>query len=357
MSAQQAGGNRGSSSRPGQGRSGQGPGQAKPGSGRPGQAKPGSGRPSAGRGPKPGGGAGRPPGKGRPGTAIASRPPGRFSPSTIAFGAAAIAVVVVLVVVLVTVIGKGSNSNATGNGANTVSVTPAEPNVLREIQAVTPAEAAQVGLPSSVVAPQTDKGQAPLTSGGKPEMLFIGGEFCPYCAAERWAMVMTLYRFGSFTNLHETTSSPFDTDASTATFTFYRSSYSSSDIAFAGIEHESNDTTALGTRTVLVPLTTQQNNLWTTYEAHFGQQTGFPFIDIGNKIFVTAPQYDPAILQGLDQSAIAAKLSNPSDPVAQAIIGAANYLTAAICSVDGQQPNQWCSASAVTAAAKAMGVS
>ena len=40
---------------------------------------------------------------------------------------------------------------------------------------------------------------APLTQDSKPEMLYIGAEFCPYCAALRWSMAVALSRFGSFT--------------------------------------------------------------------------------------------------------------------------------------------------------------
>ena len=41
----------------------------------------------------------------------------------------------------------------------------------------------------------------PLTSGGKPEVLFIGAEYCPFCGAQRWAMITALSRFGTFTGL------------------------------------------------------------------------------------------------------------------------------------------------------------
>ena len=58
-------------------------------------------------------------------------------------------------------------------------------------------------------------------------VVYVGGEYCPYCAAERWAMVMWLSRFGTFTNLHEIQSSSNDIDANTNTFTFYKSSYTS----------------------------------------------------------------------------------------------------------------------------------
>ncbi len=33
---------------------------------------------------------------------------------------------------------------------------------------------------------------------GKPEVLFVGAEFCPFCAAERWPLIVALSRFGHF---------------------------------------------------------------------------------------------------------------------------------------------------------------
>ena len=58
-----------------------------------------------------------------------------------------------------------------------------------------------VGAGSGVTAPPEIKGGTPLTSGGKPEVLYMGAEYCPFCAAERWAMVVALSRFGTFSGL------------------------------------------------------------------------------------------------------------------------------------------------------------
>jgi hypothetical protein len=212
-----------------------------------------------------------------------------------------------------------------------------------------------VGVPSSVVAPSVDKGQPPLTENGKPEALFIGAEFCPLCGAERWAVVMAFSKFGTFSGLSETTSSPWDNPPAIATFSFRNTTYSSGVVALTTVEHETNDTHGLGTRSALQPLTSQEQRLWSTYAAHFGIQTGYPFMDIGNKVFVLGPSYNPTILEGLDNSAIAAKLTNPNDPVTQAIVGTANYITAAICSVTGQQPAAVCTAKATQEAATALG--
>ena len=57
-------------------------------------------------------------------------------------------------------------------------------------------------------------------------------EYCPYCAAERWAMVNALARFGTFHNLGATASSSIDVNPSTPTFTFRGAGYSSPFVVF-----------------------------------------------------------------------------------------------------------------------------
>ena len=49
---------------------------------------------------------------------------------------------------------------------------------------------------NAVAAPIQAISDTALTSNGKPEMLYIGAEFCPYCAASRWSMALALSRFG-----------------------------------------------------------------------------------------------------------------------------------------------------------------
>ncbi len=286
-------------------------------------------------------------------------PPRRFTPLTMAFGT--VGVVIVIVIALVAVTSNGPAHVGTGPyrplaGVAGPTTFPASSTVLAEVTGVTPAVANAVGLPptSSVSPPTVQSGQPPLTIGGGPGAVFIGGEFCPYCAAERWAIIMAFSRFGSFSGLTETSSSPWDTDPSTATFSFYGASYSSPVITFDSSEHEGNDTSGLGTRTTLQPLTPVESSLWQKYD----NPEGFPFLDIGNSVFVMSPSYDAGILAGFDQQDIAAKLTNPNDPVTQDIVGTANYLTAAICSVlEPVASSTWCGQPAVTAAARAMGLS
>jgi hypothetical protein len=364
MSAVQAGGGKGSGQKPG-GTAGGRPASGskpKPSAGtrgasgssgaktpnrRPGQAtKPGSG----GRGGPAAAGAGkRPPGAYRPGSA----PPQRFSPSTLAFAAVAVVVVVIVGAVVYKITDSSKKPSSTPSSiAPTITAAPA--SLVNQVTSVPASVAAAVGLPSTgMVAPPTYKaGQPPLTIDGKPGAVFIGGEFCPYCGAERWALIMAFGKFGTFSGLQETTSSPWDSDPSTPTFTFVNTTYTSPYLTFDTSEHESNDTNGLGTRTVLQPLTALESRLWAKYD----NPEGFPFVDIGNKSFVLTPSYDPTVLSGLDQADVASKLKNPKDPVTQAIVGTSNYLTAGICNMTGQKPASVCSAPVVAKAAKAIGL-
>jgi hypothetical protein len=283
--------------------------------------------------------------------------PRRFSSATLAFISAGVVVVVVVALVIVKVVGSSgpSQSNATP------VLTPASPSVLAQVEIGVGASVVHaVGVPSSVKVnpPSVDKGQPALTSGGKPEAFYIGGNFCPSCAAERWAIIMAFSRFGSFTGLDETTSSPWDTPAAIHTFSFTSAKYQSNYLVFHPVEHESNDTGPNDAgRKILLPLTSQESSLWAKYASNFNVVQGFPFVDFGNKVFVLGASYDPNILRGLDQGQIAAKLKNAQDPVTQGIVGTANYLTAAICSITGNQPASVCSAPIVTQASHALGVS
>ncbi len=317
---------------------------------------------------QPGGGGKRPPGKpgsgGRPGAEgkasaprqnmrVTAAPPRRYSPSTIAFASIGVVVVVVVALVIVKVSTGGNKGNTSGQAP---TVTVATPQLVSEITSVPQSVIDSVGTGAGNTAPSVVSNQPPLTSGGKPEVLFIGAEFCPYCAAERWAVAMAMSHFGTFTGLKETFSSPWDANPDTATLSFFGSSFTSTSIDFTAVEHESNDTNGAGTRHILQPLTTQQQNLWVKYSQQFGIQTGYPFLDIGNKVFVTGPSYngDGTLLGGLSQSEIAAKFTNPNDPVTQAVVGTANYLTAAVCSLTGQQPTPLCTSSGVHKAATAL---
>src|SRR5581483_6926884 len=163
---------------------------------------------------------------------------------------------------------------------------------------------------------------------GKPEVLYMGAEYCPFCATERWAMVVALSRFGKFSNLHYIHSSPTDTPASIPTLTFYKSGYTSKYVAFTPVEMQKID------RSTLQTPTSAQNSVLTKYDAppyvQASSAGSIPFMDFGGKWMISGASYNYQVLQGQTWSQIAAALHDPSSTIAQGADGTANYFTAAI---------------------------
>jgi thiol-disulfide isomerase/thioredoxin len=233
--------------------------------------------------------------------------------------------------------------------------TPASSAVLKAVTQVDPSVSNTVGTGSVKNPLQAIKNPPPpLTEPtGKPEFLYMGAEYCPYCAAERWAEVVALSRFGTFSHLNQTTSSSSDVFPSTPTFTFYRSTYTSSYIDFVPVEMQGNVQDSSGNYPTLQTPTSDQQNLLNKYDGppyiSASSAGSIPFIDIANKYVQIglAQGYSAQDLAGLQWQDIASDLSQPSSPVAQHILGSANYLTAAICIATNQQPGSVCNSSAI----------
>jgi thiol-disulfide isomerase/thioredoxin len=247
-------------------------------------------------------------------------------------GGSAVAIIaVVLVIVFVGI--NGSNKKVSDPNALRQSFTTAENAALK---APTVDSMASAATPANVIAtylPQTITDQ-PLTSSGKPEVLYVGAEFCPYCAAERWALAVALDKFGALSGLETMHSSPSDTDPNTPTMTFLHSSWSSQSVDFTPVEVEDINHANLQTPT------SAENAVWSKYTQH-----SFPFIDFGGKSVIVGPTLDPANLAGLSQAQVTTDLKDPSSKVSQSILGAAGYMTAAICQMTNNQPASVCTAS------------
>jgi thiol-disulfide isomerase/thioredoxin len=184
-----------------------------------------------------------------------------------------------------------------------------------------------------------------LTANGKPEVLYMGAEYCPFCATERWAMVVALSRFGTFSGLHYIHSDPNDVPASIPTLTFYKSSYTSKYLVFTPVEMEKID------RTPLQNPTSAQNALSAKYDAPpyvSAQSKGsIPFMDFGGKWIISGASYSYTVLQGQSWSKIAAALHDASTPIAQGADGTANYFTAAICKLTNNRPGNVCGSTVI----------
>jgi len=208
--------------------------------------------------------------------------------------------------------------------------------------------------------PAAISGGTALTANGKPEMLYMGAEYCPYCAAERWSMIVALSRFGTFSGLTTTHSASRNGAGSTEpypntpTWTFHGATYTSKYVTFTPVEMETNipDKSNGGYTNLEVPTAAQQA-LLNKYDVPpyvpAGSNGSIPFIDFGNKYLIAGASYNPQVLSGLSWAQIASDLKNPDSAVAKGIGGTANYITATICKMTGDQP-----ASACTSAIKSL---
>jgi len=254
----------------------------------------------------------------------------------------AVAIVVALVVILVLKFGPTNAGKEAAAGAQ-----PVDPAVLAAVTQIPSTVFDAVGMGSASGGLKAISGAPALEESGNPEMLYIGAEFCPYCAAERWAMVAALSRFGTFANLHTMRSSASDSFPNTPTFTFFQSTFNSQYLTFTPVEHYTNQPIASGGYSTLQDLSSDQQSLMNKYDSG----GGIPFVDVGGKYSLAGATYDPGILAGMSWQQIATKLSDTSSPQAQGIIGSANLFTAAICQMTNQQPGDVCGSGGVQKAA------
>ncbi len=284
--------------------------------------------------------------------------------------------VAVVVIALGTILGIRFSSGSSGSKSSAITGADRNPAPApaAEVKAITTIPAAvfnSVGTGGQPVPFSVTAKQPALTSGGKPRLVYEGGEYCPYCAVTRYAMVAALSRFGTFSNLKETASGPNDGDI--PTFSFVGSSYHSKYVAFSPYEAADRS----GNPLMKVPA--QVSALYTKYDGNPNtgkaskfangnwSQPGIPFLDLANRFVVagTSPGLYQVVASGVltnggpGRQAIANAIHDPSSAIGKSIqasqfIAEANYLTGAICMSDGGKPSSVCASPGVKAAISAL---
>jgi Domain of unknown function (DUF929) len=222
----------------------------------------------------------------------------------------------------------------------TASESAAPAAVARQVTSV-PASTLTRVSPGRVVTPlhQVASSGPPLTVNGKPAIVFVSEESCPFCAAERWSLTVALSHFGTWDHLGVTSSAANDIFPSTATLSYRTAQYHSSQLTLQTTELTDNAGHALQAATSLDRQLIGQYDV-PPYVNSADQSGAVPFLDIGNRYILAGAQYDPQVLAGLSATQIAADLRDPSSPVAQAIDGSANVIIAAINQVLHDQASQ-----------------
>jgi hypothetical protein len=318
--------------------------------------------------PRQGSPGGRPPGAGRGAKSRHPGPQGRKSSTNAAiFGSIFVVLAVVIIVIIATLGGSGPTS-----AAGQLPTVPAPASLVNSVTKVPASAFAAAGKGSPDVSDQGALVPLPssakrTTSGGKPEIVYMGADYCPFCAAFRWPFAIALSRFGTFTGLEQTGSGSHDTDPNTHTLSFYGAKYSSPYISLSTTEFDSNVCTQLvsggcNSYKALQTPTKANDQLIGTYDvtkyfpaahAASGASGGWiPFVYWAGKYVESGGFYDPAQLKGFTYADIENALRHPSVPgsAGQSILQAANIYTAVICQIDGGKPGSVCASAPVKTA-------
>ncbi|HTY72269.1 MAG TPA: DUF929 family protein [Actinomycetes bacterium] len=269
-----------------------------------------------------------------------------------------------LVVAVVVVIGGLVGVKLASGGKATSTAKPASPasdQIIKDVTSVPTSTFNAVGAGTASNFPSPINPPGPQAA-GKPRTLYVGAEYCPYCAAERWALAVALSRFGSFGTLGVTHSSTVDVFPNTATLTFHNASFASDVMAFTAYETATNQVNQAGTGYVpLDTLTAADQQLEAKYNAPpfvpASAQGTIPFIYFDGHYVQSGASYSPQVLAGKTQEQIAASLADPNNAISKAVVGSANVLTAAICTTTQQKPVDVCTSPGVVAGAAKLGTS
>jgi thiol-disulfide isomerase/thioredoxin len=215
---------------------------------------------------------------------------------------------------------QASQTQTTSTG---ILGSPISPAIYQNLTGVYDSTLSAIGVnqsgttpPVNIASPTTPQPLVNL----KPEIFYIGAEWCPYCAAERWALIVALSKFGNFTNLEYMQSAA--DEGSIATFTFKDMNYTSKYLSFVAVETEDRNHNTIASPSA------EQTDIWTSYTS---SDLTIPFIYVYGVYIQAGSQYLYNDLQGLNWTQIASQLNNPSSTIAKLIDGSANEMIGAIC--------------------------
>jgi thiol-disulfide isomerase/thioredoxin len=183
----------------------------------------------------------------------------------------------------------------------------------------------------------------PLLDGGKPLVFFMGAEWCPFCASERWALVEATSRFGKWSGLRELHSrSGQDFFPSLATYDLSRATYTSD---YLNVRHkevatvEGDPLQKLGS--FEERLVDEDDKLGSVPFLFAAGPPGRYTVELA---------YSPSLLEGQSYVSLRKEVAAAAPtPAVEAIGGEADALTALICKLDGRRPASVCAQGSIPA--------
>lgn len=194
--------------------------------------------------------------------------------------------------------------------------------------------------------PQTGQGlgffkkesNTPLVVEGKPYFLYVGAQFCPSCAAERWSIVKALSRFGTWSGLSFDVIEEYGGISNIPTYNLVGAKYESEYLSLGHKEVADKS----GRPITGQELTDFERKLFNQYDS----RGSVPFLFLGtqNGQYVQlVAGYSPALIAGKTPEQIKNDLeSNASVAHISAINEEADILTAYLCKATSNQPSAVC---------------
>lgn len=246
--------------------------------------------------------------------------------------AASVAVVVIVIAVVLGIVisNRPKDAPAASGGAAALATLEKLPASLFD----------QAPAPTPEQAPAKLQGGTALTQDGKPKVLYVGAEYCPFCAMERWALIGALSRFGTFTGVTETTSSSDDVHPNTPTFSFKDAKYTSDAVAFEAVETQDRNKQ---------PLQTLDGENLALFQK-FNPGGGIPWITYGGTHATDGATVDANAFEGKTYDQIISGIQDPTSDIGKTVTPAINMITAQICDQTKGQPADVCTSQGVSSA-------
>ena len=163
---------------------------------------------------------------------------------------------------------------------------------------------------------------------GKLFVFFMGAEYCPYCAAERWAIVRSLQKFGQWDGLKQTISAARDEPfLNLPTYDFTQATYTSPHIEFLSREIKDRDFRPLQ------KLLKSEEKL----VQKFNPEKEIPFLLVGGRFTQIGSGFTPKIFIGHTFRQTETELKKIESEIRKTIDDEANIISALLC-ISGLPP-------------------
>lgn len=157
---------------------------------------------------------------------------------------------------------------------------------------------------------------------GKLVVFFMGAEYCPYCAAERWSIVRALQKFGQWSGLKQTMSAARDEPfLNLPTYDFTEATYTSPHIEFVARETEDREFKPLQ------KLSKTEEKLVRQYNS----QKQIPFLLIGGRFMQIEAGFTPKIFIGHTFRQTETELKKVESEIRKTIDAEASIIGALLC--------------------------